>query len=89
VELPGGGGHLWLTLAVSVDKGELMTEAVRHGVTFIPGTAVLPEPDAGTHLRLSFGFLDPEKLTEGVRRLGRALRAVDQQTLVSAAPPIA
>jgi 2-aminoadipate transaminase len=89
VELPGGGGHLWLTLAVTVDEGELMTEAVRHGVTFIPGTAVLPEPDAGTHLRLSFGFLDPEKLTEGVRRLGRALRAVDQQTLVSAAPPIA
>jgi 2-aminoadipate transaminase len=72
-----------------VDEGELMTEAVRHGVTFVPGTAVLPEPDAGTHVRLSYGFLDPDKLAEGARRLGRALRAVDEQTLISAAPPIA
>jgi 2-aminoadipate transaminase len=89
VERPGGGGHLWLTLGVPVDEGELMTEAVRHGVTFVPGTAVLPEPDAGTHVRLSYGFLDPDKLAEGARRLGRALRAVDEQTLISAAPPIA
>ncbi len=89
VERPGGGGHLWLTLAVGADEGELMTEAVRHGVTFVPGTAVLPERDAGTHLRLSYGFLDPDKLAEGARRLGRALHAVDEQTLISAAPPIA
>jgi 2-aminoadipate transaminase len=89
VERPGGGGHLWLTLAVSVDEGELMTEAVRHGVTFIPGTAVIPEPEIGTHVRLSFGFLDPDKLVEGTRRLGRAIRAVGEQARVSAAPPIA
>jgi 2-aminoadipate transaminase len=89
VERPGGGGHLWLTLAVSVDEGELMTEAVRHGVTFVPGTAVIPEPDVGTHVRLSYGFLDPDKLTEGARRLGRAIHAVGEQTRMSAAPPIA
>jgi 2-aminoadipate transaminase len=89
VESPSGGGHLWVTLGVSVDEGELMTEAVRHGVTFVPGSAVIPEPDVGTHMRLSFGFLDPDKLTEGARRLGRAIRSVGEQTRVSAAPPIA
>jgi 2-aminoadipate transaminase len=88
-ERPGGGGHLWLTLGVSIDEGELMTEAVRHGVTFVPGTAVIPEPDVGTHVRLSYGFLDPDKLTEGARRLGRAIRSVGEETRVSAAPPIA
>ena len=86
---PGGGGHLWLTLAVSADEGELMTEAVRHGVTFVPGTAMIPEPGPGTHLRLSYGFLDPDKLAEGARRLGRAIRAVGEQAPVSAALPIA
>jgi 2-aminoadipate transaminase len=89
VERPGGGGHLWLTLGVSVDEGELMTEAVRHGVTFVPGSAVIPEPDVGTHLRVSFGFLDADKLVEGARRLGRAIRAVDEQERPSAALPIA
>jgi 2-aminoadipate transaminase len=89
VERPGGGGHLWLTLGVSVDEGELMTEAVRNGVTFVPGSAVIPEPDVGTQLRLSYGFLDPDKLTEGARRLGRAIRSVGEQTRPSAALPIA
>jgi 2-aminoadipate transaminase len=89
VERPGGGGHLWVTLAVAADEGELMTEAVRHGVTFVPGTAVIPEPDVGTHVRLSFGFLDPDKLTEGARRLGRAIRAVGEQSHPAAALPIA
>jgi DNA-binding transcriptional MocR family regulator len=88
-ELPGGGGHLWLTLGVSVDEGELMTEAVRNGVTFVPGSAVIPEPDVGTHMRLSYGFLDPEKLVEGARRLGRAIRAAGEQPAVSAGLPIA
>jgi DNA-binding transcriptional MocR family regulator len=88
VQKPIGGGHLWLTLGVAVDEGELMTEAVRHGVTFVPGTA-MAEPDSGTHLRLSYGFLDPDKLAEGARRLGRAIRAVGEQARVSAALPIA
>lgn len=86
---PGGGGHLWLTLAVAADEGELMSEAVRHGVTFVPGTAMIPEPGAGTHLRLSYGFLDPDKLAEGARRLGRAIRSVGEQAHVGAALPIA
>jgi 2-aminoadipate transaminase len=89
VREPTGGGHLWLTLGVAVDEGELMTEAVRHGVTFVPGTAMIPEPGPGTHLRLSYGFLDPEKLAEGARRLGRAIRAVGEQERVAAALPIA
>lgn len=89
VKRPSGGGHLWLTLAVGADEGELMTEAVRHGVTFVPGSAVLPEPDAGTHVRLSYGFLDPDKLAEGARRLSRAIRSVGEQARPSAALPIA
>jgi DNA-binding transcriptional MocR family regulator len=86
---PGGGGHLWLTLSLAVDEGELITEAVRHGVSFVPGAAMLPEPGAGTQLRLSYGFLDPDKLAEGTRRLARAIRSVGEQPRVSGALPIA
>ena len=50
---------------------------------------MIPEPGAGTHLRLSYGFLGPDKLAEGTRRLGRAIRSVGEQPRVSAALPIA
>jgi 2-aminoadipate transaminase len=86
---PGGGGHLWLTLSLAVDEGELMTEAVRHGVTFVPGAAMIPEPGVGTYLRLSYGFLDPDKLAEGTHRLARAIRSIGEQPRVSGALPIA
>lgn len=89
IPTPSAGGHLWLTLSTAVEEGELMTEAVRHGVTFVPGAAMLPEPGTGTHVRLSYGFLGPDKLAEGVRRLGRAIRAVGEQPRVSGALPIA
>jgi DNA-binding transcriptional MocR family regulator len=89
VQEPDGGGHLWLTLSVTADEGELMTEAVRNGVTFVPGAAMIPEPTAGTHLRLSYGFLDPDQLAEGVRRLARAIRSMGEQPRVSEALPIA
>jgi DNA-binding transcriptional MocR family regulator len=88
VPTPAGGGHLWLTLSVPVDEGELMTESVRNGVTFVPGAAMLPEPGVGTHLRLSYGFLDPDRISEGVRRLARAIRGVGQEPRVSGAMPI-
>jgi 2-aminoadipate transaminase len=86
---PDGGGHLWLTLSVSADEGELMTEAVRNGVTFVPGAAMIPEPTAGTHMRLSYGYLRPDKLAEGVRRLARAIRSMGKEPRVSEALPIA
>ena len=83
------GGHLWLTLDLPLDESELMTEAVRNGVTFVPGAAMLPEASHLTHLRLSYGFLDEEKLVEGTKRLGRAIRSLAKRPAVSEALPIA
>ena len=73
---PLGGGHLWVTLDEPLDERVLSDEAVRQGVTFIPGVAMLPERPARTHMRLSFGYLDPPELREAARRLGAAIRAV-------------
>ncbi len=86
---PKGGGHLWLTLNGSFDERDVMTEAVRHGVTFVPGAAMLPDTSHLTHMRLSFGFLSPDELAEGTRRLGRAIRSLQKRPLVSEPLPIA
>jgi 2-aminoadipate transaminase len=73
---PAGGGHLWLTFRDALDERDLYDEAVRQGVTFLPGGAMMAERPRATHMRLSFGFLDPDELNEGVRRLAVAVRAV-------------
>ncbi len=73
---PLGGGHLWVTFRDRLDERDLYDEAVRQGVTFLPGGAMMAERPRATHVRLSFGYLDPDELAEGVRRLAVAVRAV-------------
>jgi 2-aminoadipate transaminase len=76
VSRPTGGGHLWLTFRDDLDERDLYDEAVRQGVTFLPGGAMMAERPRATHIRLSFGYLEPDQLAEGVRRLAVAVRAV-------------
>ncbi len=73
---PLGGGHIWVTLNEPLDERDLADEAQRQGVTFVPGAAMVPERPRQTHMRLSFGYLDPDEIREAVRRLGVAIRAL-------------
>jgi DNA-binding transcriptional MocR family regulator len=72
---PHAGGHVWVTLEHPRDDRELYRAALAAGVSYVPGPAMLVEPPLATHLRLSFTATTPERLREGVRRLGRAIRA--------------
>ncbi len=82
--VPGGGHNLWLTLDRPVDERLLYAEALREGVTFLPGGAAQPEPTGRTSLRLSFSIVAPELFDEGARRLARALRSVQRRSRVAA-----
>ena len=86
--VPGGGHNLWLTLDRPVDERLLYAEALREGVTFLPGGAAQPEPTGRTSLRLSFSIVPPERFDEAARRLARALRAVHRQDRIAATGPI-
>ena len=61
---------------IAVDERTLYTEAIRHGVSFVPGGAVSTERRTQTSMRLSFSMLDPAEVEEGIKRLARALREV-------------
>jgi 2-aminoadipate transaminase len=88
---PRGGGHLFLTLNEPLDERDLLEEAARQGVSFVPGAAMLPERPRRTHMRLSFGYLEPEQMREAVRRLGVAIRAVrrSRRPVAAASLPVA
>ena len=73
---PKGGHHVWVTFRRPLDERLLLSEALRHGVSFTPGGAITIEGDGLTGLRLSFSLLDEQRIDEGVRRLAAAVRAV-------------
>ncbi len=69
---PLEAGMSGLTLDPALDERELVEEAVRHGVSYAPGGAMRVERRPELSLRLSFGYLEPDALVEGVRRLAAA-----------------
>jgi 2-aminoadipate transaminase len=81
---PLGGHHAWVTLNRRLDEQALRTEALRHGVTYIPGAAALAQPTGRTSMRLSFPLLAPDELHEAVRRLARATETVRRRTGLAA-----
>ena len=46
------------------------------GVTYLPGTNFSPEGKGANYLRLSFAYLSPEKIREGIAVLARVLKTV-------------
>jgi 2-aminoadipate transaminase len=86
--VPQGGQHVWVTLRRAIDERALYGEALRAGVAFLPGGATQAEPSGRTNFRLSFSYVDPEQLDEGVRRLARALRAVRRRQAVGTTAPV-
>ncbi|WP_204331642.1 aminotransferase class I/II-fold pyridoxal phosphate-dependent enzyme [Geodermatophilus sabuli] len=72
---PDGGMFVWARLPGDVDAAGLLAGALRHDVAFVPGAPFFAGiPDRAT-LRLSFTTHPPERIVEGMARLGRALRA--------------
>jgi DNA-binding transcriptional MocR family regulator len=71
---PTGGANVWATLRSAVDEQQLYSEAIAAGVSFTPGSATLVETPRATHMRLSFSFVEPDAIDEGVRRLSRVVR---------------
>ncbi|MGW4112714.1 aminotransferase-like domain-containing protein [Actinosynnema sp. NPDC004786] len=71
---PDGGMFVWVSLPGGVDTGELVHEALRRDVAFVPGAAFYATgPDRST-LRLSFTTNAVDGIREGMRRLATVLR---------------
>jgi 2-aminoadipate transaminase len=69
---PRGGFFSWLTLP-GVDAVDLARRAVEQRVAVVPGTLFFPDGRGEDSLRLSFSLVDPDKIDDGLARLGAAL----------------
>jgi 2-aminoadipate transaminase len=71
---PDGGMFLWVTGPQDLDGLKLLSRAIEHKVAFVPGRDFFPGDGGKNYLRLNFSNSSPERIREGVRRLGALCR---------------
>src|SRR5438128_2198000 len=81
VNIPGGGFHLWCRLQGDIRARALLREATREHVAFVIGEPFHVDGGGQQHFRLGFAFPEEEKIEEGVRRIGVALRHLQARRL--------
>lgn len=72
---PEGGMFIWVTLPKHIDAMKLLDEAIADHVAFVPGAPFYGNEAESNTLRLSFVTVPPEKIREGVAKLGRLIAA--------------
>ncbi|WP_436533819.1 PLP-dependent aminotransferase family protein [Actinoplanes sp. HUAS TT8] len=70
---PDGGMFVWVRLPGEVDTAAVLPVALAHDVAFVPGAPFFAVRADRATLRLSFSSSTPERIVEGMRRLGVAL----------------
>ena len=73
---PEGGMFLWATLPDGLSSRALFDRAIAEQVAFVPGTPFATDGGGDNALRLNFSNAAPERIEEGIRRLGRAMAAM-------------
>jgi 2-aminoadipate transaminase len=74
---PEGGLFIWATLDERIDTTDLLALAREsEGVAFVPGRAAYVDGHSGaSSMRLNFAGMPEGDIREGVRRIGRSVRA--------------
>ena len=71
---PHGGLFLWVTLPTPLDSAEVLREALKEKVAFVPGASFYPDGSGANTMRLNFSYSKPPIIEEGIRRLGNVLK---------------
>ncbi len=71
---PEGGLFLWLVLPEKINATSMLQEAIEEKVAFVPGEFFHPLGDGQNTMRLNFSYCNPEKINEGINRLGKAIK---------------
>jgi 2-aminoadipate transaminase len=72
---PEGGLFVWLTLKPGMDAEALLEKAVAEGVAYVAGRPFFVDDTGENTMRLTFAKEDITAIKEGVRRLGRVVKA--------------
>ncbi|HMO10802.1 MAG TPA: PLP-dependent aminotransferase family protein, partial [Actinotalea sp.] len=68
--VPNGGFYTWVKLPYGLDARAMLPRAVHALVAYVAGTAFYADGQGSEYMRLSYCYPTPERIREGVRRLG-------------------
>lgn len=75
---PGGGLFIWCELGNNVDTLALSKKAIEQKVVYVPGNTFMVDMDKPcSALRLNYSTMNDEKITEGIRRLGKVFSSIE------------
>lgn len=70
---PVGGLFTWCELRSDLDAAEILEDALKEKVAFVPGTSFFPNGGKKNFFRLNYSNMNEEKIVEGIKRLGVVL----------------
>lgn len=70
---PQGGLFIWVTLPETLNATEVLQAALAAHVAFVPGASFFAQGGGHHTMRLNFSCMGPERIEEGIRRLGGVL----------------
>ncbi len=82
---PHGGLFLWVTTPESIDTADLLKDAIKEKVAFVPGFSFHPNGGGHNTMRLNFSNAKEEMIVEGIHRMSIAIK----QRLAKATPVFA
>jgi 2-aminoadipate transaminase len=80
---PAGGLFVWAELPRNIDTRELLLDAIQDRVAFVPGQGFHADHSGTNTMRLNFSNVPPDRVREGIRRLGHAIQRRLSQTTPS------
>ena len=72
---PEGGMFVWVTLPAGCSSMEVFSTALKEQVAVLPGIPFYVDGGGSDTLRLNFSNASPERIAEGIQRLGRVIRS--------------
>lgn len=73
--IPEGGFFIWVTLPEGIDTTRMHPQVNELGVEYLPGPASFSDGSGGNQLRLSFSFVEDERIEQGIRVIGDVARS--------------
>lgn len=72
--VPAGGLFTWVELKPEIHAADLLVEALKEKVAFVPGGAFFPNGGHTNYLRLNYSNMTNERIVDGIKRLGSVLK---------------
>lgn len=70
---PYGGLFTWVQLKEELDAAEILKEALKENVAYVPGGSFFPNGGHLNYFRLNYSCMSDEKIVDGIERLGKVL----------------